>query len=161
MHRVYEKMCVRTSYVKLGVVVDGGLACQLSQALVGAVIHHEAQWVVLNQQLNCVEKPIIHRLDAVTNAQTEKKGHNFSTCMIMIDYCCFLDQTGELRRGKVLEQIGNARHKTDSKQFFLCCVCKSTNLNEKEMREICVEMLSWDVKHTDYILNTVLLWKGL
>lgn len=40
MHRVYEEMRVRTSYVKLGVVVDGGLACQLSQALVGAVIHH-------------------------------------------------------------------------------------------------------------------------
>lgn len=43
MHRVYKEMCVRTSDVKLGVVVDGGLACQLSQALVGAVIHHEAQ----------------------------------------------------------------------------------------------------------------------
>lgn len=40
MNRVYEEMRVRTSYVKLGVVVDGGLACQLSQALVGAVIHH-------------------------------------------------------------------------------------------------------------------------
>lgn len=88
--------------------------------------------------------------------------------MIMIDYRCFLDQTGELRREKLLEQIGNARHKTDSKhfrvkQFFslFCCVCKSTNLNEKEIREICVEMLSWDIKQTDYILNTVLLWKGL
>lgn len=68
---------------------------------------------------------------------------------------------------KLLEQIG----KTDTKQtpnifeskFFslFCCVCKSTNLNEKEIREICVEMLSWDIKHTDYILNIVLLWKGL
>lgn len=42
--------------------------------------------------------------------------------MIMIDYRCFLDQTGELRREKVLEQIGNARHKTDQTIFSLLCL---------------------------------------
>lgn len=64
---------MRTSDVKLGVVVDGGLARQLAQALVGAVIHHQAQRVVLNEQLDRVEKSVIHRLDAVTNTSRKKR----------------------------------------------------------------------------------------
>jgi len=61
---------VRTSDVKLGVVVDGGLACQLAQALGGPVIHHQAQRTVVNQKLHRVEEPVIHRLNAVTHTHT-------------------------------------------------------------------------------------------
>lgn len=39
----------------------------------------------------------------------------------------------------MIEQIGNARHKTDSEHFqvkhfcvLFCCVCKLTKLNEKK-----------------------------
>lgn len=61
------------------------------------------------------------------------------------------------------KQTQNRLQTFSSQTIFslFCCVCKSTNLNEKEIREICVEMLSRDIKHTDYILNIVLLWKGL
>lgn len=67
--------CVRarTSYVQLSVVVDRRLACQLAQALGGSVIHHQAQRAVLNQQLDCVEKPVVHRLHAATNMCTQRE----------------------------------------------------------------------------------------
>lgn len=47
--------------------------------------------------------------------------------------------------------------------FFslFCCVCKSTKLNEKEIREICVEMLFSDIKQTDYILSVAFFWRRL
>lgn len=53
-------MCVRygfllTSYVELCVVVHRGLAGQLAQALGGSLVHHQAQRVVLNQELHRVE----------------------------------------------------------------------------------------------------------
>lgn len=64
------QMCVcvsaLTSYVKLCVVVDGRLTCQFSQTLLGTVVHHQAEGTVLYQQLHRVEKPVIHRLHAVT-----------------------------------------------------------------------------------------------
>lgn len=62
------QMCVSalTSYVKLCVVVDGRLTCQFPQTLLGTVVHHQAEWTVLYQQLHGVEKPVIHRLHTVT-----------------------------------------------------------------------------------------------
>lgn len=72
------KVCVCTSYVKLGVVVDRGLACKLSQTLGGTVIHHQTQRTVLNQQLDRVEKAVIHRLHAVTNTHRKKRKERFS-----------------------------------------------------------------------------------
>lgn len=74
----------RTSDVKLGVVVDGGLPCELAHALWGTVIHHEAQRAVLNQQLDRVEKPVVHRLHAATNTHTKEI---FSMVPITINYC--------------------------------------------------------------------------
>ena len=87
-------VCVCTSYVKLGVVVDGGLTCELAQALRGTVIHHQAQRAVLDQQLDRVEEPIVHRLHAATNTHTHththtetEEGEIFSMVPIMINYC--------------------------------------------------------------------------
>lgn len=61
---------VLTSYVELCVVVDGRLTCQLPQTLWGTVVHHQAEWTVLYQQLHRVEKPVIHRLHTVTHTKT-------------------------------------------------------------------------------------------
>ena len=75
-----------------------------------------------------------------THRHTEKKEQQiFSMVPIMINYCWILHQTGELVRKKnTMEQIENARRKTDPKHFQVklfffsfCCVCKSTKLNEK------------------------------
>lgn len=96
----------------------------------------------------------------------KKEGEIFSMVPIMINYCWILHQTGEKN---TIEQIGDARHKADSKHFqvkhfflvLFCCVCKSTKLNEKEIREICVEMLFSDIIQTDYILNRAFFWRRL
>lgn len=50
-------------------MVHGGLTCQLAQTLGGAAVHHQAERTVLNQQLDCVEKPVIHRFHAVTHRE--------------------------------------------------------------------------------------------
>lgn len=66
-------MCVRvfTSDVKLRVVVNGRLTGQFAQTLGGAVVHHQAQRAVLDQQLDRVEEPVVHRLHTVTNEKEE------------------------------------------------------------------------------------------
>lgn len=140
---VWMCACAHTSYIKLCVVVNRGLTCQLAQTLRRTAVHHQAQRTVLDQQLNCVEKAVVHRLHTVTNTQT-KRTEVLSMVPIMINYCWILHQMGELKRN-----IGNAWHKTDSKHFqvkhfffpLFCWVCKLTKVNDREMREICWNVL--------------------
>lgn len=45
-----------------------------AHALGGAVVHHQAQGEILNEQLNCVEEAVIHRLHTETrHTQTDQK----------------------------------------------------------------------------------------
>lgn len=154
-------VCVHTSYVELSVVVNGRLTCQLAQALWGTIVHHQTQRTVLNQHLNCMEKPVIHRLHTVTHKHTQRKKGRRD-----FQYGSYYDKLllNSIPDGGI-KKIGNARHKTDSKQvkhffcFVLLCL-QSDQAKWKKKREICFEMFS-DRKQTDYSLERCSFEMGL
>lgn len=126
-HKQYIKFSA-TSDVQLGVVVHGGLPRQLAQTLGGAAVHHQAERAVLNQQLDCMEKPIVHRFHAVTH---RKKGENLVWLLLeemTAELCTRWDGgVAEKKKKKSTEKIGSARRKTDvfksNKLFIPPCLC--------------------------------------
>lgn len=119
--------------------MDGRLTCQLSQTLWGTVVHHQAEWTVLYQQLHCVEKPVIHRLHTVTHTHT-KTGFQCGSYYDKLLLTSTPDGGIKERKKHKLKTLDRKQAPNIFKSTDLssCNVCTLTKINDKA-EEKCTE----------------------